>query len=463
MGLRDIRRNVINLVDSYNTSHTFLKENVDFEVSHLYNRSRGMIFYGFNEICVDILNTKIEVDMVEEAQELARQMNLKFPFDMWYDVATKFDGRIPLRIQALPEGTWTPTGTPFAQISNTEDGFGELVSWWEGVMMHSYFPSGCATEAFHIRRYLDQNNLLLNRVHSFGFRGHRSLEDAYWAATSWNLFLEGTDDFHSKYHTPNAKIFSIAATAHKSMQQFDDELKGFYKAIDAASLYPVKVVALVIDTYDPYNVIYNYMQDILEYAKQRGVHVVFRPDSGDLIEQSKLIWSMYSDYTKWSIIIGEGMSLNKMMEYDNMLKKYGFPLGRMAYGIGSGFYNHIDRDLLGFAMKTAYSNGAPRMKLVKSNPYKQSIPNMVNLVMDNGQMMVDYTRDGANHDSLYEDIWHFDERSTKPKFKIPDWDATQKRALQNLKIEKLQERIIISPLIQTSISEFKKRYLGNDE
>ena len=63
--LKDIRRNILLLTDGYNLSHTDLKENTDYEISHIYNRSRGMILYGFNKTVIDLLNTKIEVDMVE--------------------------------------------------------------------------------------------------------------------------------------------------------------------------------------------------------------------------------------------------------------------------------------------------------------------------------------------------------------------------------------------------------------
>ena len=456
--LADIRRNPLLLTDVYNLSHTDLKEDVTFEVSHIYNRSRGMILYGFNESVINLLNTRIEVDMVEEAQEYARKMDMIFPFDMWYDIATKERGWIPLRVQSVPDGTWIPKGTPFAQVLNTVDGYGEVVAWWEALYLHTYFPSGCATEALQLRQYLEDKKLPLHRFHSFGFRGHHSLEDAYWAGTAWNLFLTGTDDFHTTQHTPEATIKSIPATAHKTIQQFDDEFDGFKKAIDGAVKYKSKTVALVIDTYDPNKVIEKMAGTLITYAKTKGVHIVFRPDSGDLIKQSLRLWELYSYADNWSMIIGEGMSREKVIEYDLRLKINDFPLDRMAYGIGAGFYKHIDRDYLGHAMKTAYSNGKPRMKLTVTNPYKQSIPNMVNLVMVDGEMTVDYTRDGEFHDALYYDVYHYDERSTRPKYNRQSWEDIQKIALTNLN-KPLQEGIKLSPAVETTIKEFKERYL----
>lgn len=456
--LEDIRRNPLFLTDVYNLSHTDLKEDVSFEVSHIVNRSRPMILYGFNEIVIDLLNTKIEVDMVMEAEEYAKKMGMIFPTQVWYDVVEKEKGWIPLRVQALKDGTWVPKGTPFAQVMNTVEGYGELVTWWEAIYLHSYFASGCATEAFFLRKYLEENKLPLHRFHSFGFRSHRSLEDAYWATTAWNLFLTGTDDFHGIYHTPNAKIGSIPATAHKTIQQFDDEFDGFIRAIDSAVKYDSKMVALVIDTYDPDRVIEEEVGKLITYAKTKGVHIVFRPDSGDLIGQTKRMWDKYKYADNWGVIIGEGMSREKVIDYDNQLKEFGYPLERMAYGIGAGFYKHIDRDYLGHAMKTAFSNHKPRMKLTISNPFKQSIPNMVNLIMEDGMMTVDYTRDGPNHNGLYYDVYHWDERSSKPKFERLPWLDIQQRAMSYLNKD-LQEEIVKSPAVETTIEEFKRRYI----
>ena len=199
-----------------------------------------------------------------------------------------------------------------------------------------------------------------------------------------------------------------------------------------------------------------YIPIILHYAEERNVHVVFRPDSGDLIDQTIQINNKYNVWSNWSIIIGEGMSLSKIEEFDKKLLEAKFPLDKMSYGIGAGFYKHIDRDWLGHAMKTAYSNGKPRMKL--STPFKTSIPNTVNLVYDDyGKLMVDYTRDGENHDSLYYDVWHYDTKTDKPYFNRQDWSEIRDLATLNLG-KKLQEDIILSPLVHQAIGEFRSKY-----
>ncbi|HEC65997.1 MAG TPA: nicotinate phosphoribosyltransferase [bacterium] len=446
--------------DCYNLSHWYLKENMDYEVSHIYNRSRGMILFGFNEIVIDLLNRQIEEWMIMDAEEHARSVGMKFPSKMWYGLIKDMKGYIPLKVEALPDGSWVPKGTPFAQVTNTEEGYGELVTWWEGVFLHSYFPSGCATEAMYLKRYLMERGTDTNKFHSFGFRGHRSMEDAYWAIKAWNMVMEGTDDFHGLQHTPNSNMSTIPATAHKTIQQFDNEIDAFKHAIDKVSEKGQEAVSLVIDTYDPWNIINNHLTDIIDYAQEREIIPVFRPDSGDIKEQAKAIYEKADLHAKGyppfcGIIIGEGMDRKKIIEFDNYFKENNIPLQYISYGIGAGFYKHIDRDYLGFAMKTAYSNGKDRMKLTKSNPYKQSIPGYVNIVNDNGVMTVDYTKHG-----LYEIVYEMDERSSRPKYNRVSWCDIAKRV--NLYTDPkvpLQEEIVLSPSVEQKKKEFRKRYL----
>ncbi len=454
MTLEDIYNNPLVLTDVYNLSHSYLKENVDYEISHIYNRSRPMILYGFNETVHHLLNRQIDVGMVMEAEECAKKMGMKFPVDMWMNCVDRMKGYIPLKVEALPDGTWVPKGTPFAQITNTEEGFGELVTWWEGVFLHSNFASACATRAMEMRRYLDDNNLPIHKLHSFGFRGHRSVEDAYWATTAWNLFLEGTDDFHGIYHCPNAPLSSIPATAHKTIQQFDEEIKGYMHAIDHAKVNGHKTVALVIDTYDPMKFINEYMEDVLDYAEKIEMNVVLRPDSGDLLKQTVMIYAYTKlwDFKNVSMIIGEGMSLEKVKEFDKLLTEKQVPLDFVSYGVGSGYYNDLDRDYLGFAMKTAYSNGKDRMKLTVSNPFKRSIPGCVQLIInDHGYIEVDYTQKG-----LYKIVYEMDERSSRPKVNKQDWDDIKKIANSQTCI---QDEIILSLAVEANIKKFEEKYL----
>jgi nicotinamide phosphoribosyltransferase len=161
MGLEDLYKNRTVLTDDYNLGHWLMKCNADWETSHIYNRNRSMILFGFWENVIHTLNTQITDKMIGDADKYAAEMDMPFPRKLFERVVDELNGRIPLCIEALPEGTFVPKGTPFAQVSNTVEGFGELVSWWEGLFVHSF-------------------NYRLSKIHSFGFRGYPSLESAYW-------------------------------------------------------------------------------------------------------------------------------------------------------------------------------------------------------------------------------------------------------------------------------------------
>jgi nicotinamide phosphoribosyltransferase len=474
--LKDIRKNPIKLTDCYNLSHEELKCNTDFEVSHMYNRADGMLLYGFKEIALGILSIKITEEMVEDAAVDAEELNLTFPKDLWMRVVTECRGYVPLEVQSVPEGTWCPKGTPFAQVRNTVEGFGEMVTWFEGVFMMAYFPSTCATRAFEMRNYLEEkkeqygyDDSFLWRFHSFGFRGHKSLEDAYFAGTAWSTFLLGTDDFHIRQHMSEDTVMgSIAALAHKVTQQYDNEYDCFIRSIDYAAASGKNIVALVIDTYNAYRVIQEYVLKLAEYAKGKGVHIVFRPDSGDIFGQAMAIYTRVSTagYKNVSVIIGEGMSFNNAKSMDKKFELMGVPLTFIAYGIGAGFYKDIERDTLGWAMKTGYSNGAPRMKVVKSDPFKQSIPGIVDLMYDEDDLMTVYIEKEDNAaDSIYECIYRYDlDQNTTPSMKdlsyIPA-QAIKDRAYNTTGYrvgEKIQERIIISNEIKELINVITKKY-----
>ncbi|MEK5036261.1 nicotinate phosphoribosyltransferase [Paenibacillus sp. FSL R7-0302] len=466
MPIYNLRKNPIMLTDAYNLSHQHLKCNTDWEVSHMYNRSQGMFLYGFSEIALSVLSVQVTFHDVYEAEAAAKRMGITFPTELWMRVVTECNGYAPLAVEALPEGTWCPAGTPFAQIRNTKKGFGDLVTWWEGVFMMAYFPSACLTEAYDMRQYLEQRanqfgygEEFMWKFHSFGFRGHRSLEDAYWAGTAWNAVLQGTDDFHTAQYTPNAPIGSIAALAHKVTQQFDNEFDCFKHAIRETAAKGEKVVALVIDTYDAYRVIDEYLVPLSNLASFHDVKIVMRPDSGDTWEQAVRIYKKckQASITNVSVIIGEGMSFENAKKCDEYLMQHGVPISFVFYGIGGGFYKHIERDTLGWAMKTAFSNGKPRMKF-SMEPIKRSIPGRVGVVRKGNDLFV-VPHDSIENemDDLYNYVYLHDAENVNdiPVMVRSDYNEMRER-LEDA--DKTQGNIYVSEEINDLVEQFRKIY-----
>ncbi|MGR5954336.1 hypothetical protein ACT7DP_30730 [Bacillus paranthracis] len=193
--------------------------------------------------------------------------------------------------------------------------------------------------------------------------------------------------------------------------------------------------------------------------KEKGVHLVIRPDSGDVNQQVVDVYHKVQAYgiTNVTAIIGEGMSFQNVIRTDFFFKMRQVPLTFVSYGVGGGFYNHINRDTLGFAMKTAFSNGAPRMKF-GMNPLKRSIPDVVNVLLkEDGKTMyvARHSADNIN-DCLYQVIYHHDDQMDEPIVKYPKWEETQERAMSYIHEENLQEHILLHDNIHELVKGFEK-------
>ena len=78
-----------------------MKCNVDWETSHIYNRNRSMILFGFWENVIHTLDTKITDKMIVDANKYAVEMEMPFPRKLFERVVDELNGRIPLCVQAL--------------------------------------------------------------------------------------------------------------------------------------------------------------------------------------------------------------------------------------------------------------------------------------------------------------------------------------------------------------------------
>jgi nicotinamide phosphoribosyltransferase len=160
------------------------------------------------------------------------------------------------------------------------------------------------------------------------------------------------------------------------------------------------------------------------------------------------------------------MSFENAMSMDKKFEIMGVPLNFISYGIGAGFYKDIERDTLGWAMKTGYSNGAPRMKVVKSDPFKQSIPGIIDLLYDEDDLLTIYLeRDDNADDSVYEGIYRYDHEQNTTAF-IKNMTSIPAQAIKDRAYnssgyrlnEVPQSKIMISNEIKKLIDEITKKH-----
>jgi nicotinamide phosphoribosyltransferase len=144
------------------------------------------------------------------------------------------------------------------------------------------------------------------------------------------------------------------------------------------------------------------------------------------------------------------MNFEKAKEYDRFLEAQNIQLQNMNYGIGGGFYSHLTRETLGWAMKTAYSNGKNRMKFSEN---KQSIPGKVKVVKDHqGQVSVfPENMNTQGYLLMYVNVYYHNKDPAAHCCITDMWSTIQNRALGYLNVGELQKEIILSNQIQDEI------------
>ena len=150
--------------------------------------------------------------------------------------------------------------------------------------------------------------------------------------------------------------------------------------------YPNKPCSLLVDTVDPMLGIAQALETIKERKKVSGQTHYIRLDSGDLLSQA--IYSlreMVPIMPDFKVVIEDGLTAEKIREYDKALKLAGFdPKKNIIYGLGGYFVNHITRDENGaWAYKpslfTTTNNGDVPVIKLSGNPLKQSLPGLIGI------------------------------------------------------------------------------------
>ena len=140
--------NPLKLTDTYSGGHEEMKENVDEEIAYIYNRNKPMILFGFNRLINEVFGTPITRKDVDEAEkDMVNKVGVWFNRETFDRVVDEFNGYMPLSVKALPDGSYVPRGTPFAEVSNTVRGFGGLVTYWESRLLKAWWDCCAATEA----------------------------------------------------------------------------------------------------------------------------------------------------------------------------------------------------------------------------------------------------------------------------------------------------------------------------
>lgn len=289
--------------DSYKVSHYPLYPE-DAEIVYSYGEARTggffdeVTFFGLQYIISRYLTGQVVTrDKIEEAATVSAAhfgSDAIFNRAGWEYILERYDGRLPVKIMALPEGITVPNGTCLFTIENTG---GKRTAWLtnylETLLMQVWSPTTVATSSREVAKiiqyYLKETGTpedLAFKLHDFGYRGVSSMETAALAGAAHLTSFMGTDTMAAlallgQYYDEPMAGFSIPATEHSIMTARGPEGESDVVR-QVLKTYPTGLVAMVIDSYDTVGFIRNIIgqPDIKEQVVNREGTVVFRPDSG---------------------------------------------------------------------------------------------------------------------------------------------------------------------------------------
>ncbi|MGO3642390.1 MAG: nicotinate phosphoribosyltransferase [Psychrobacter sp.] len=380
--------NLILNSDSYKTSHWVQYPSGSEYLSSYIEARKGdydVMFFGLQAFIKEYLSTPITHQDIDEAEMVIQAHGLTFNRAGWERLVDKHGGYLPLRIEAVPEGSIVPVSNVVCQVINTDPEFYWLPSYIETALLRAiWYPSTVASVSHYckniIRKALeksaDNTDSLTFRLHDFGSRGASSQESVALGSLAHLVNFAGTDSMAaliaaSRWYQMGQDMpaFSIPAAEHSTMTAWgrDGETAAFANMIEQFG-GEGKAFSVVSDSYDLWNAIDNIWGGSLkDDVKNMGGTLVIRPDSG---EPTKVVrealerlavkfgttinskgYKVLPDYVR--IIQGDGISPQSLTKIINVILKAGFSADNVTFGMGGGLLQQVNRDTMSWAMKAS--------------------------------------------------------------------------------------------------------------
>jgi nicotinamide phosphoribosyltransferase len=323
--------------------------------------------------------------------------------------------------------------------------------------------------------------LVESRLHDFGFRGCTSVEQSIIGGCAHLLNFVGSDTmsaaFYAQFELNGGKAVaqSIPATEHSVMTSWPNEKAAIDNMI---SHYGNGLFACVMDSYDYANALNNVLPTVtLEKIGKNGL-MVLRPDSGDPIEcvilgleaadkvfGSKVNSKGFKVVQGCSVIQGDGINVKVLQEIAQKVEEKGFSAECIAYGMGGGLLQKVNRDTMQFATKLNHivyaEDGKARdiMKQPQTDPGKFSLPGQLAVKRVNGIPTV-FPKDSgevAPGENLLQVIY---DCGPKPSHKWDDFTTVRERVKREWS-ELPKTADVISQSLKNKITE-SMRAMGKE-
>lgn len=342
-------------------------------------------------------------------------------------------GYWPIKIKALPEGTFVPIGVPMFSIECTLPQF----AWFSGYLetqLSSYIWGiiTAATIANIYSRILTpfaeetgDVSKVFYQAGDFSMRGMMGAEVARRVGSGHLVFFGSSATVPARgflrvfYNAPEDVAANVPSTEHTVMCCYGENEENAYTEIITVR-YPDGNVSIVSDTYDLWGVVDNVLPKIKRKIIEREGKVVIRPDSGDPVKiicgdpdsenetiRKGIIERLYEIFggtvnskgykelnVKIGVVYGDSITPARARAICEGLKAKGFATTNILLGIGSYTYQYVTRDTFGFALKATAAKINGEFKKIQKRPatdnenFKKSLKGMFAVVEEEGKLRV---------------------------------------------------------------------------
>ena len=368
--------------DSYKVS-MWLEYPPGTEYVYSYIESRGgkydrTEFLGVQALA-KYLATPITQEQIDYAEKIWTLHGEPFNKAGWQYILDKHNGKLPLRIRAAKEGLVIPTKNVLCTIENTDPACYWLTTWVETAALRAiWYPTTVGPTSWHIKQeilnYLEKSgdpSTIGFKLHDFGARGVSSRESAAIGGAAHLVNFMGTDTMSGVLHVMDiyggdVAGFSIPAAEHSTITSWGraNEVDAYRNMVKQFGK-PGAVLAVVSDSYDIYKACEMWGTELKDDVINSGATVVIRPDSGDpVVVVPKMLRILgetfgfttnekgYKVLNNVRVIWGDGInsvSLSSILRC--VVDVAGWSADNIAFGMGGGLLQQLDRDTLKFAMK----------------------------------------------------------------------------------------------------------------
>lgn len=378
--------NIILDADSYKHSH-FLQypENAQYISSYIEARDEDVdiVFFGLQTLLMKWEANPVTSQVIEEAASYLDPHGVPWNREGWEYIRTQHAGKLPLSIEAVPEGTVVRGKNVLVQVTNTDPQCAWLVSFVETALLRAvWYPSSVATLSREckkvILKYMEETSESVSgvefKLHDFGARGATCEEAAGLGAAAHLINFKGTDTLSGlrvarEVYGEHCAGFSIPAAEHSTITSWGkpgevDAYRNMIRQFGGQG----KIFAVVSDSYDlEYAVRHLWGEELKKEVISNGGTLVVRPDSGDPVSivRDTILALMDAFGCEFNskgfkvlppflrVIQGDGINRDSIEAILAEMTRHRLSADNIAFGMGGALLQGVVRDTYKWAMKAS--------------------------------------------------------------------------------------------------------------